>query len=294
MIVPLVPWLAYIARDPSSFVAQFGGQLVRKSVSHPSLDLFATSIYRLVAQYTFEGGRLMDALWALPLWIMGIVGLGQAEVRIRGNDSPARRALFLLYACQVLIILAVFLSNGEMWYAIYVIPITAIGLCQLVISCRPVTPFSLRTVAAGVVLIWIGGFVLSNLQHMLRTNHTQNVVRRSETDYAVWSSEIGRRIPPGSTLLLSIIPDPYFGLASRSDLTFRECLPDRIPVDRDAYWRYMSEAGYVILGTGFRSPTVAVEEFVRSNGTLIDSVGNADAGYFARVYRVNKPSSAYR
>ena len=290
MIVPMLAWLAYIAQDPSSFLAQFGGQLIRKSVAHPSLDLYATCLYRLVAQYTFANGRLMDAVWALPLWILGILGLGDAEVRTRGEDSPARRSLFLLYACQFLIMLAVFLSNGEMWYALYVIPITAIGLCHLVNNCRPITAFSLRTVATGVVVLWIGGFVLSNLQHVARLNHLQNVVRRSETDYAEWSAEISRRIPLNSTLLLSIIPDPYFGLRSRSDLSLRECLPDRIPVDRDAYWQYMSQADYVILGAGFNSPTLAVQEFLRSHGTLVDSVGNADTGYFARVYRVNKPN----
>jgi hypothetical protein len=51
----------------------------------------------------------------------------------------------------------------------------------------------------------------------------------------------------------------------------------------------MSQMDYVIVGLGFRAPTIAVEEFLRQNGTLVDTVGDADRGYFARIYKVNKP-----
>jgi hypothetical protein len=86
-----------------------------------------------------------------------------------------------------------------------------------------------------------------------------------------------------------VIPDPYFGLSSRSDLSLRESLPNRFGVDHDAYWKYMSEAGYLVLGTGFRSPSTDAEEFVKSNAVLVYTVGKNDGiGYFARIYRVNK------
>jgi 4-amino-4-deoxy-L-arabinose transferase-like glycosyltransferase len=288
--VACLPWLAYIALDPTSFVAQFGGQLVRKSAGHASVaGFFATSFLRLIAQYTFEHGRLIDAVWALPLWFVGMMGLGDSEVSLRADDSPVRRSLILLYGCQALIIAAVLLSSGEMWYTLYVIPITAIGVCHLLRNGCRAKSIGLRTVLTWLIFFWVGGFLLSNLQHVSKLNYLDNVANRSETNYWDWSSAISNKIPPGSRLLLSIIPDPYFGLRTRSDLSFRECLPDRIPIDHNAYWNYMSQTDYVIVGLGFRAPTIAVEEFLRQNGTLVDTVGDADRGYFARIYKVNKP-----
>jgi hypothetical protein len=294
ILLPFLPWLAYIALDPPSFVAQFGGQLARKSVGHVSVAFLPTSFFRLIAQYAFEDGRLIDVVWVLPLLFFGMAGLRDTELRLRPNDSPERRSLLLLCGCQVLTI-AVVLLNSEFWYTLYIIPITAIGLCHLLNNGRSFASLGWARIAlTSVVLVWIGGFLCSNLQHALRLNYLENVVYRSETDYGGWSSETGRKIPPGSRVLLSIIPDPYFGLKIRNDLSFREYLPEMIPVNHDIYWRYMSQADYVIVGSGLRSPSNTVEEFLRSNGTLIDTVGRTDKGYFAQIYRINGSSFTSR
>jgi hypothetical protein len=76
----------------------------------------------------------------------------------------------------------------------------------------------------------------------------------------------------------------------RSDLTIREFLPENVPINHDTHWRYMSQADYVIVGVRFGLPNDAVKEFLRSNCTLIGTVGRTGEGYFARIYRVNKPS----
>jgi hypothetical protein len=87
-------------------------------------------------------------------------------------------------------------------------------------------------------------------------------------------------------VLLCLTPDLYFGLKDRHDLTLREYLPPNIPIDRDTYWNYLSQADYVIAGKSSQLPSPEVEAFVASKGTLIGTVGNQEHGYFARIYRV--------
>lgn len=281
ILVAFLPWLAYILLDPHSFVAQFGAQVIRKKSLHRTVqDFRAAPFFQPIAQYAFQGGRLRDVVWVLALWLFGMTGLGDALRSKHDTDGPARRCLLLLFLCQAAIF-AVVLWAGEMWYTIYVIPITAIGLCHLLHNGLSVgTVGWRRTVLSSLALLCVGGFVLSNLQHTLRLN-------RAGDDYAGWSYEIGAKIPPGSRVLLSIIPDPYFGLMARSDLSLREFMPD--PLSRDILWQYMSQADYVIVGNGFQSPSATVEKFLQSNGTLVDTVGKADNGYFARIYRVTQP-----
>ena len=283
ILMPLLPWVAYILIDTSSFVGQFGAQLARKSAGHASVNL-TESFFRPIAQYAFPGGRLIDAIWEFPLWLIGIAGLGGTTFIEHPKDCPARRCLLLLGGCQAVII-ALVLWSGEMWYTVYVIPITAIGVCHLLNSGRSAVVWTgWRTAFTAVILIWAGGLLFNNLQHTARLS-------QPDTDYVSWSSEIGRKIPRGSKLLLSIIPDPYFGLMGRSDLSLREFLPEKIPINDDRYWRYLMSQDYVIVGLGPRSPSATVEEFLRSNATLIDTVGReTEEGYFARIYRVNKPS----
>jgi 4-amino-4-deoxy-L-arabinose transferase-like glycosyltransferase len=292
ILIPFLPWLAYILVDPQSFMGQFGAQLARKSARHASLSFPIYSFFNLIAEYAFKGRNLIDFIWVLPLWFVGMAGLGDTELNLRPDDSLARRSLLLLCGFQALTI-AVILWGSETWYTVYVIPVTAIGLCHLLNNGRSVKSLgSERAVITAVVLVWISVVLCSNLQHASRLDYLQNVVYRSETDYSDWSSQISGKIPPGSKVLLSIIPDPYFGLMGRSDLSLREFLPEKIPINHDIYWRYMSQADYVIVGIGVQSPSAMAEEFLRSNGTLIDTVGRkAGNGYFARIYRVNRSTT---
>ncbi len=284
ILIAFLPWLAYIALDPQSFVAQFGSQLVRKKSLHRTVqDFRAAPFFQPIGQYAFQGGRLRDVVWVLALWLFGLVGLGDALRSKHDHDSPARHCLLLLFLCQA-VILAVVLWAGEMFYTIYIIPITAIGLCHLLKN-GPLAGSAgwRRTILGSVALLCIGGFVLSNLQHTLRIN-------RVEGDYTGWSNQISARIPPGSTVLLSVIPDPYFVLMARPDLNLREFVPEKFPIDHDIIWDYMSQADYVIVGAGFQSPSARVEGFLRAKGTLIDMVrSKGDNGYFARIYRVTQP-----
>jgi len=285
--LPLLPWLAYIGLDSRTFTDQFGRQLALKSTPHGHDNFLLRSFFHLVGQYAFEDGRVFDVVWALPLWFLGLVGLGDTERALRGKEAPERRSVVLLCICQALI-LAVIVWSSELWYAVYAIPITAIGLCHLLNNCRSfVTAGWWQRIAVACLVFWVMAFVISNLQHTLRVRYLENFVHKSETDYGRWCGEISRKLPAGSKVLLSIIPDPYFGLSARSDLTFHEFLPEE--VTHDLSWAYMSDADYAIIGSGLRSPSRSVEKFIQSNGDLTAIVGTDEVGYMARIYRIKKP-----
>ena len=237
----------------------------------------------LSQQYATHFGRLIEAIWAPPLLLLGMIGLA-----LRGNASvftrPQFRTLRLLLCCELLVA-ALVLWGGEMWYLVYLIPIAAIGISLLLraLVFRWPSDWGGIGVILAAVCLWLGGFVWVNVQHA-------RSVQRSVADYNGFSAEVGRRIPPGSRVLLAITPDPYFVLRNRPDLVLREYVPDSLPVAHDTYWHYLSKTDYIVIGKpnlfGF-----SVEEFVEANGMLLGTVGTPDAGYFARIYKVNRPRS---
>jgi 4-amino-4-deoxy-L-arabinose transferase-like glycosyltransferase len=287
ILIPFLPWLIYISFAPRDFLAQFGGQLARKAKGHNLHDSFVSFFFYLIGQYANDGGPITDILWVLPLWIVGLAGLGDAARLASSQDRSRARSLYLIYGSQILII-ALILWSGQVWYIVYVIPITAIGVIHFLNNTLS-PPRGISGMAlAFLVLCCVGGFVVMNLRHTARVNYRQNILYRPEFDYPQWSSEVSRKTPPGSTVLLCLTPDLYFGLKDRQDLTLREYLPPNIPIGHDAYWSYLSQADYVIVGKGSQSPSADVEDFLRSKGTLIDTVGNEEHGYFARIYRVTR------
>ena len=284
VLIPFLPWLVYISFAPNDFLVQFGGQLARKARNHNLRDSFLSFFFYLIGQYANNGGRVSDIFWVLPLWIMGLAGLGDAARAMPASDTR-RRDLYLIYGAQILI-MALVLWSAQVWYIVYVIPLTAIGVIHFLNTTLSPPRSSWAAPLALLVLFCVVGFVVTNVRHTLRVNYRQNVLYRSETDYAQWSLEISRKIPSGSRVLLCLTPDLYFGLKDRPDLILREYLPPNIPIDQDAYRQYLSQADYVIVGKSAQTPSAAVENFVSSNATLAGTVGDEEHGYFARIYRV--------
>ena len=93
-------------------------------------------------------------------------------------------------------------------------------------------------------------------------------------------------IPHDSKVLLSVIPDPYFGLLNRPDLQLREFYPIRMPIDRQKYVRYIEDADYVVVGTSIY-PSPMMTDFAPSHGQFVGTV-EAAGGYCARISKLPK------
>ena len=211
---PILAWLVYIVQDPGSFIAQFGSQLMRKAGRHPG------TLARLMENLVLNFGQ-----WGLPqelmglFWACGLAGLFLAARR--------RRELLVLSATQ-LVILAAILWSKEIWYPVYLAPLTALGLGLLLAAEEP---WGLRKAyLSGLALSVCILFARGNLRHLGQINALQNKIYQNGTNYLAFCKSISALIPPGSRTLISVIPDPYLELAKRPDLAIRELCP------RDSRW----------------------------------------------------------
>jgi len=270
--LPMLAWSVYIIQDPGSFIAQFGGQLMRKAGRHPG------TLARLMENLVLNLGQygLAQELTGLA-WACGLGGLYLA--------ARKRKELLVVCAAQILVLAAILWSK-EIWYPVYVAPLTALGLGLLVAVDKPWGPRKgwLCCLALFISVVFARG----SLRHLADINALQNKVYRKETNYEAFCADISVLIPPGSRTLISLIPDPYLKLAMRPDLVLREFVPEGFPVDPGQYRRYLATSDYIVAGVA-GAPSVEVSEFLRARGELVATVGKHDGvGYYARIYKVRR------
>jgi hypothetical protein len=270
--LPMSAWGVYILQDPGSFIAQFGSQLMRKAGRHPgTLDRLAGSLALNFGQYGLA--RELPGL----VWACGLVGLYLA--------ARKRRELLVLCAAQILVLAAILWSR-EIWYPVYLAPLTALGLGLLMAVGTPWGPGKAWLPCAALFVSVV--FARGSLRHLADINALQNQIHRNETNYEAFCKDISAVIPAGSRTLISVIPDPYLELAKRSDLVLREFVPEGFPVDRGQYRRYLAAADYIVAGLP-AAPSVEVSEFLQRRGELVATAGKDDGvGYYARIYRVKR------
>jgi hypothetical protein len=292
---PMLAWFVYIIQDPGSFIAQFGSQLMRKAGRHPG------TLARLMENLVLNFGQ-----WGLPQELMGLVwvcGLGGLFLAAR-----RRRELLVLSATQFGILVAILWSK-EIWYPVYLAPLTALGLGLLLAAEEPwglrKTSFPAwphrnapapaaerlslqKAFLPGLALSVSILFARGDVRHLAQINALQNRIYQTGTNYLAFCKGISAVIPPGSRTLISVIPDPYLELAKRPDLALREFVPEGFSVDRDRYRRYLAASDYVVAGLP-GAPSVEVSEFLQLKGELMATVGESNGiGYYARIYRVKR------
>jgi hypothetical protein len=267
--VALLPWGIYIFQDPGSFIAQSGSEVFKRVT--PQVFTMTGWIH-VVAMSLLQYGLPLGLLAGL-MWGAGLVGLCYA---VRG-----RRDLWVLPVCQILLLPVI--TTGEYWYPLYLLPLTTIGVTHLALRTDPKPSRGLTDARLAAMLLIC--FVVGNIIHLSTIRAAK---ARSDTDYKSWCAQVSALIPHGSKVLLSVIPDPYFGLLNRPDLKFREFFPVRMPIDPERYAQYMGDADYAIVGAStYPSPVVA--DFVSSRGQWVGTVGNDSSGaYCARIYKLPK------
>ena len=270
---------------------------MRKAGRHPG------TLARLMENLALNFGQ-----WGLAQELMGLVwvcGLGGLYLAAR-----RRRELLVLSATQ-LVILAAILWSKEIWYPVYLAPLTALGLGLLLAveepwglrktsvpgwrrrNARPLAqePWDLGKACLPCLALTVSVlFARGNVRHLVQINALQNKIYRKGTNYIAFCKDIAAVIPPGSRTLISVIPDPYLELAKRPDLALREFVPEGFPVDRGRYRSYLAASDYVVAGLP-GAPSVEVSEFLELNGELVATVGEDDGiGYYARIYKVKSAS----
>jgi 4-amino-4-deoxy-L-arabinose transferase-like glycosyltransferase len=254
-------WAIYILADWNAFLVQFGSQVARKAGTEASIPERAWF-------HAWQYGRA--APFACALWILGLIGLAESAWR--------ERRWIVLPVAQLLIFVTALLSR-EMWYTLYAAPLTVAGALHLLSRNR--RSAVLRTaliVATGALALPFAGI---NTAFLVRAYQRLEVERRDGTEYGAWAAKVGGMLPPGSTVLLAVIPDPYLGLADRTNVRFREFPP--FPIPPAAYQSLLASVDFIVLGR--ESITPPIEVYAVEYGRRIGEVGNAvGTGYLARVY----------
>jgi hypothetical protein len=265
----LLPWVFYLLQDPGSFLAQFGNQLSGKASTHPlALMGWIHGVVESLVQYGLPLGFLAGLLWGA-----GLVGLCFA--------AQGRKNLWALPVCQILLLPV--LGIGEIWYPLYVLPLAALGVTHL--ARAPELKAHVRLIDRLLAVILLAGFVYGNLSCLARVPAERD---GGVADYGAWCAQVSALIPPGSKVLLSVIPDPYFGLLGRTDLQLREFLPERNPIDPKKYIHYMSGADFIVVGAPW-SPSSAVARFAASQGQIVGTVAAPRGGdNGAQIYKIPK------
>jgi 4-amino-4-deoxy-L-arabinose transferase-like glycosyltransferase len=279
--VPALLWGAYIATDWHSFSGQFAGTLGRKSSRQPFNAAFLLPAFRhAMEQYNDSGDLRLGNPGAAAqfVWLLGTVG-----TIILGVRQPAAR---LLAIAHVVALVAVLLAY-EMWYPLYCLPTTALGVAALAGPALHHMPG--RQAVSVAVLVVVAWFAARNLAY-----EEALLSRWSEggdaTDYNQFCDRVSALIPARSRVLVSIFPDVYLCLSRRRDLTFRTFLPESVPLSEATQRRVIDESDVIV--TGRWSPGGLADAIARSEGELIGEVGpRRGFAYHALVYRMKRAAA---
>ena len=265
MVVGLLPWALYALRDLPSFAEQLGGQFTRKSVR----DWQSMGVPMALEQWD------VDRRLVVTMWICGVVGLA-----IRAVRQPACR---LLLAAQVLITLAV-LAGCEMWYPVYALPLTAVGIACIVGRAKGAAAWQRGAgVAMAVLAAW---FLQQNVVRISAIQESRGLRTRAGAGYSEWCRRIGEFLPENSTVLLDVLPTPYFGLAERERLALRFVLPEGFKVREGIYRPVLERMDYFVGGRTLEIPEV--RDFVLSHGRIVGQAGDpVGSGFYAAIVKVH-------
>jgi hypothetical protein len=247
---PLLAWLVYAAQAPDIFASQFGGQLVRKAAG--TTGEFRPHGMLANILYPVQFGPLPETAhdWGFVAIAVAAAGLYFAQVR--------RPDWFRVIGLWALSGLALNLLVHEEWYPVYfALPvIILLGGCAAAARGRLARVCAVTVIAAGI------------LGNVLQISILHGKEYLTWEEYRDYCSRIGALIPPGSSVLLAAIPDPYFGmLAEGRAYRFREFVPSAVPVDPHFTETTLNRTDYVVDSGCCRPPYL--DNYIRAHGTLV-------------------------
>lgn len=249
---PLLAWLAYAAQAPHVFVSQFSGQLFRKAAETTGWLQPRGMLASILFPVKF--GPLPDSNHD---W--GFVVIAVSAAVFYFTQAARRQEPFRAIGFWTLSGLALNLFVHEVWYPVYfVLPvIILLGGCAGASRIRLARVFAVTVIAAGI------------FGNALQISIVHGNEYLTWKEYGAYCSRIGAVIPPGSSVLLLAIPDPYFGmLAEGKAYRFREFVAKGIPVDDRLSERTLNTTDYVVEDSGsWRSPYL--NKYVHEHGTLV-------------------------
>ncbi|MCL5409778.1 MAG: hypothetical protein M1607_02890 [Patescibacteria group bacterium] len=177
------------------------------------------------------------------------------------KDQIERLLAFILVGSWTAAIL-----GKSFWYFVLPIPFIYLTLSYWIIKFREKTPKTkLLITSFSVAILVITNLVLTivSLQDLAGNRYS----------YQVYSQAIAQQIPSQSKVLISTIPDPYYGLvASNKNLILIEFPPEQLtPAD---YTKLLSQIDYIVINGYFDQPFNGnfLAEYIKRNQLQTESI----------------------
>lgn len=248
----LLIWYINTAHYFSFFLLQYKLQFARKAAEIP----YAIMLFQ------------KDFMWALLfiLYILITASLIYFCFKYRS---------WLNWFCLTGLFISVFalMWGKEMWYLLYFQPFIALGILALFKTTKLQKNeflFSGVIVLSSIVLITNFVFIFNKLSFSKSVN------------YSKFADTVNSAIPDGSTVFLSAIPDPYFSLIKRKNITLLEF--PTVPVSNESYKKLLDVSDYAIVNF---SSDDRLSDYLKNNTEKIITVGQG-SGYTAYIIKFNR------
>lgn len=261
--LPILPWLVYISRAPDLFLTQFGGQIVRK-VSSTGTALTGGTVVGWLLRPLKAGEWAPIGLSSLAAAVSTVLFLA-AILFLMVSDGERSK----MWALGVWLVIAYALNlfTLEQWYPIYfVVPMV------LALGCGPPWSRFYWGRSIGLLVLFVGiAWNVFQIKTVFSSPYG------SWSDYKSYASAIAARIPPGSSVLLEAIPDPYFGLLEENKgYRLYEFVPEGVRVNGEMAGKAMASVDYVV-DSGCCKPSYILQ-YIRVHGALTGGVMSPDRG----------------
>lgn len=184
---------------------------------------------------------------------------------VRRFSKKDHKALMILTGA--LIFDAGLIIGKNMWYVIYLQPFLILSYLYL-----------LKTVSGwqkSLTLVFLAFWVFINLYWGVSSLAIQ---RRTAFNYFGYCGEIQKLIPPGTSVFLSVIPDPYFCLAEKNYKLYEFTT---VPYKHADYINLLNKTDYVVINY-LNDPIVS--NYINRNVEKIEKI--SDMGYFISIVRL--------
>lgn len=229
MVIPIFLYFLSITSKLKIYISQNNLQLLRKSALSP----YAFLLMRSQKEYL-----LLFAIF-LAITFMGTI----YYYRCKNEYFPTT----LVFALTSILLL---FAGKEMWYLVYFQPYVALLAINLITTAN-------NNIKKAMLIVILIAITLN-----IKLTHEAIGKAPEKNYYPEFISQIESIIPKGSSVFVSALPDPYFGL--RNNYSIKEFSP--VPIDNDTYANYLNKADYAVYNY-FSSDLV--EEYIINNYALV-------------------------
>lgn len=216
-------WLLSMKGSLDIFLTQYQLQLARKAQEAP----FVLSI--------FQENFSWKLIFFIYICLTACLALQIKKLKKWGD-------IFILTG--LVISSTILIWGKEMWYLLYFQPFIVLAALSLVKNSQS----TLKMIFVMLALTWA----------VLNLNLTFSQVNNS--NYYLFTQKIKESLPEGSIILLSSIPDPYFGLVDQKSFTLYEFPP--VPIPFESYKKLLDQTDFMVVNI---IPDQTILNYVRQN-----------------------------